>query len=316
MKIKLSEIHAAPQPVRTTWDEDRLDELAQSIQEQGLIVPIKVRPNGAGYEVVYGHRRVEAAKRAGLREIESIVEGMDDTNALTQALIENVQREDMEPMDIANSLAYLQEITDWSQAEIGRRRIMPQPSVTRYLSLIKEEPEIQRLIARASPRGDVPEGKITERHIRYISGVDLDPVSRKQILKKAAAEGMSSEQSYRAAAAVGATKDPRRRRMLLETPYSSFIHDPDMNRERAERYGAHDPMSVSKEPSIGEMWEMTTEVKMILDYLKSSRKMAQEALKMDEVGKFSPEARLFVARKARRMVEAWQGVVDKLGAEP
>jgi ParB family chromosome partitioning protein len=314
MKIALADIHPASQPVRTSWDEAKLDELAQSIKEQGLIVPIKVRPNGGGYEVVYGHRRLEAARRAGLGEVESFVEGVNDTSALIQALIENIQREDMEPMDIARSLKSLQGETGWSAREISRKGILSHMMVSRYLLLLDESPEVQNIIYRQKS-SVTPGYSVGERHVRATREAGLDRNERAPVLKKAASEGLSYEQTRGVAESVRETKDPRRRKMLIETPYSSFQHDPDMNRERAERYGASDPLSHSKEPSIGEVWEMTIEVKMMLDYFKSSRKMAQEALKMDDMGKFSPEAREFVARKARIMVEAWQGVVDRLEAE-
>ena len=65
MKIPLDLIAPSPTPVRTTWDEDKMNELAQSIKEQGVIVPVKVRPVNGHYELVYGHRRTEASRRAG-----------------------------------------------------------------------------------------------------------------------------------------------------------------------------------------------------------------------------------------------------------
>ena len=111
--LNIDLIQPSPNPIRKTWDDDKMDELAQSIKEQGLIVPVKVRPtDNAHYEVVYGHRRVEACRRAGLDKVEAIIEGMDDTDTLIQALIENVQREDMNPIDKGKALVRLQEQTD------------------------------------------------------------------------------------------------------------------------------------------------------------------------------------------------------------
>ena len=73
-EIPINKIHPSPNPIRKSWDEDKMEELTQSIKERGVIVPIKVRPNGDSYEVVYGHRRIEAAGRAQLHSIPAIVE--------------------------------------------------------------------------------------------------------------------------------------------------------------------------------------------------------------------------------------------------
>ncbi len=159
--IDIRLIRPSPNPIRKTWDEDKMNELAASIKEHGVISPIKVRPiskefNECRYhgldwvegaqlnehdeacsacehlrdihgiyqdweleeddsfvmgepflEIVYGHRRVEAARRAGLTEVPAIIDGIDDTDALIQALIENCQREDMNPIDEAKALKAL-----------------------------------------------------------------------------------------------------------------------------------------------------------------------------------------------------------------
>ena len=77
MKIKLNDIKPSPEPIRSKWDEEAMEELKKSIAEQGLIVPIKVRRLDGEYEIVYGHRRVEAMRRLGWKECEAIVEGME-----------------------------------------------------------------------------------------------------------------------------------------------------------------------------------------------------------------------------------------------
>ena len=99
-KIQLSDIVNSTQPIRSSYDEKEMERLVQSIQHYGVIQPIKVRPNGQDtYEMVDGHRRVEASRRAGLDDIEAFVEGVDDKTALIQSLIANVQREDMSDLD-------------------------------------------------------------------------------------------------------------------------------------------------------------------------------------------------------------------------
>jgi len=120
MKIEIKAIKGAEHPIRTESDNEKMDELVQSIKEQGLIVPIKVRPIPNGFEVVYGHRRLHACKELGLAEIECIVEGVDDRNHLIQALTENVVREDMSEPDIARSIRAMKEDYGITNAEIAK----------------------------------------------------------------------------------------------------------------------------------------------------------------------------------------------------
>ena len=110
MRVLLSEIKGSTPRVRQSQSPEKLEELAESIREEGVIVPVKVRKNGSGYVLVYGHRRVAAAKMAGLKEIEAIVEDVPERKLLTQALIENVVREDMPAIEIAKALQQI--ITD------------------------------------------------------------------------------------------------------------------------------------------------------------------------------------------------------------
>lgn len=348
MKIQLSQIKPSPKPIRSTWDEDKMNELAQSIKEQGLIVPIKVRPanqiteyyanfvsrghsveeiadwcashfteweedddgnmwyGDEQWEIVYGHRRAEAARRAGLAEIECIVEGVDDTNALIQALIENVQREDMKPEDTARTLKTIKLETGWSNYELEKRGVFDEERARELLIWLDEKNQGIDITLHAG-QGD---GVRQVLEIKRALGDDI--AAKKAVAEKSSKEGLTYQQTRKVAESIAVTQDPRQREALLNTPYSSFIHDPEINRERADKYGAYDPQSISKDKSTGDLWAMTTEVKMILDYLQTSRKMAEEAIKMDEMGKFAPEARSFVARKAAMMIEAWQKVIDKL----
>lgn len=138
MKVKISEIKVSAQPIRTSQDDDKLNELVQSIKEQGLIVPIKVRPDNGGYEVVYGHRRLEACKQAGLDEIESIIEGVDDTDTLIQALIENVVREDMNDLDEGKAYKELVDNYGLSVSHLGGKFGRSQQWIYRCIALAND----------------------------------------------------------------------------------------------------------------------------------------------------------------------------------
>ena len=356
MKINIELINPTPEPIRKTWDENKLDELGQSILEQGLIVPIKVRPihnipscsdhgldwlndcqldihneselcfwceeyrgeyrieheweddfkdspTSPIFEVVYGHRRLLACRHAMLTEIEAIVEGVDDTNVLVQALIENVVREDMNDADKGDALQLLKEATGKTWTEIGAMFGHGEAWARRLATITDGEKNIMVVT------GD----GIGIRHIEEARAGSDNQEDAEMVLQKSADEGLTVRQTRQVADSIAATKDPRRRDALLDTPYSSFIHDPEINRERAEKYGESDPLTYDREPSPGDVFEMTVEVKMIVDYLKTSTKqMTQEVLKMYSIGKFSPEAVPFVVREAKKMVQAWQNVIDEL----
>jgi hypothetical protein len=121
MRVQLSDIKGSTPRVRLSQSPEKLEELAESIREEGMIVPVKVRKNGSGYTLVYGHRRVAAAKMAGLKEIEAIVEDVPDKKLLTQALVENVVREDMTPIEIAKALQGIISDTGCTQEELARK---------------------------------------------------------------------------------------------------------------------------------------------------------------------------------------------------
>lgn len=352
MYIKLELINPSPNPVRKSWDEDKMNELAQSIKEQGVIVPVKVRPAnektesyaaavekwGEGFatdeklnawqalfmdtaietddgdfyspdeqwEIVYGHRRVEAARRAGLDEIECIVEGVDDESAIWQAIIENVCREDMTQFDEGRAYKLLKEDYGLPVYEISNKVGKSHGWINRCIALVND-PISATLIEQPAVGSPADVAEITREPLKN------DLKAREAVIKKMAKEGLTRDQTRKVAESIAVTKDPRRRDALLNTPYSSFIHDPEINKERAEKYGAADPLSNSKEPTAGAVFEMALEVKMIIDYLRTSRKqMVSEVRKMYEVGKFSPEAVPFVMREARMMVEAWQKLIDDL----
>jgi ParB-like chromosome segregation protein Spo0J len=123
MRVQLSDIKGMERRVRKSQSPEKLEELADSLKEMGgVIVPIKVRANGKGYTLIYGHRRVAAAKMAGFKDIEAIVEDVPEDKLLTQALVENVIREDMAAIDIAKALQSIIDETSCTQEALGKER--------------------------------------------------------------------------------------------------------------------------------------------------------------------------------------------------
>ena len=318
MKIPLSLIRPSPTPVRTTWDEDKMNELAQSIKEQGVIVPVKVRPVNGHYELVYGHRRTEASRRAGTTEIEAVVEEVDDQTAIAQALIENVQREDMQPLEVAHALKALMQAHGWNMMDVERAGIMSHGQAGRYLGLLAEPEEIQALVARGNTTG-MPDGTIGYLHVEAIRKAGLEEGTRVEVARKVAQEGLGHRQAAQVAAAVVAAPSPEAKRALLEMPYSPVIHDPDMIKSRAARYGAHDPLYQDNTPTRQQQYDQTPEIRAVVEGVIEDEKRWKERIKvmrrMTEIGKLTPESRQFIAHRTRRIAKTLTDWTNELEAK-
>jgi ParB/RepB/Spo0J family partition protein len=325
MKIRLDLIKPAKNTVRSSFDREKIIELSKSIQEQGVIVPIKVRPIEKGYfEIIYGHRRVEAAKMAGLCEIEAIEEGMDDTHSLVQGLVENVVRENMTPIETAKALQQLIQVTNWSQLEIQRQGIMTQQRVSQFLALLATPEEVQALVANGQS-GAVPEGKVTELHIRevknmltpgYNSVVTPDKVDKNStesfepllasnnttftdIIKKVAKEGLTVPQTRQVTREVNEARlwgGDRAVKQVIDRPF-----EPE-HKERAS-------FAPKKEPEpevVGEFsWAKEEHVLAMLESLKVINNCADLLIK-------APEQRTVTDYFLKIMVIDFLNVMEKI----
>src|SRR5882672_1764351 len=120
-EIAVDRITPSPFQPRRSFDEAKIEELASSIRNQGIIQPLVVRRNGDGYELIAGERRWRAAMRAGLTHVPIVVRDASDHEALQLALIENLQREDLNPIEEANGYRRLLEEFRWSQEEMAEK---------------------------------------------------------------------------------------------------------------------------------------------------------------------------------------------------
>jgi ParB family chromosome partitioning protein len=316
MKIKLNRIKPSPRAIRATWSEEGLDELAQSIKEHGLIVPIKVRPTAGKYEIVYGHRRVKAMRRVGLTEIEAIVEDVDDTRVLIEALIENVQREDMEPIDIARALFSIQEETGWSQKEMGDKGVLPSRTISRYMGLLRENIKVQKLVTRFEPGGVSTEratkGKVTVSHVDQVRESGLESEYRSAIIEKAAKEGLTAEQTRRVAESIKSAPSEQAKKKVLEWEYSPTLHDPERLKERAEEFGAKDPIYKEAEPKTKPDWREAPDVIAVIDSIRQVRSKALPAW-IESTRRMPPEAKRFIARLAHNLANDLVTWAEELG---
>ena len=181
-EIKLSEIEVNPFQPRTDFDQDALAELADSIKLQGLIQPITVRRlNAHSYQLIAGERRFRASKLAGLTQIAAYIRSADDQQMLEMALIENIQRENLNAIEVAISLQRMIEECSLKQEELGNRVSKDRSTVANYLRLLKLPPAIQ---------ASIREGEITMGHAKALITIE-DPTKQIYIHQHIIQQGLS-----------------------------------------------------------------------------------------------------------------------------
>ncbi len=145
--LPISAIHANPDQPRKEFEEAPLAELAESIRVHGIIQPMTVRHMGDGtYQIISGERRFRASQRAGLKEVPAFIRTADDQTLLEMALIENIQRQDLNPMEVAYSYYRLKEDFSLTQNQVADRVGKPRTTVANYLGILNTSPKVQDAI--------------------------------------------------------------------------------------------------------------------------------------------------------------------------
>src|SRR5579871_692269 len=134
--LPVDQIRANPLQPRTVFDEDRIAELSQSILANGIIQPLIVRHHEGRYELIAGERRLRAAKMAGLKEVPVVVQNYADEQVLEVALIENIQREDLNPIETAQALDRMARELDLSHDQIASRTGKDRPTISNFIRLL------------------------------------------------------------------------------------------------------------------------------------------------------------------------------------
>jgi ParB family chromosome partitioning protein len=186
-QIDIELIEPSPYQPRTRFREEGLDELAKSIQTSGIIQPVVVRPVGERFQLIAGERRWRAAQRAGLLKIAAIVREVPDELALEMTLVENIQREDLNPMEAARAFDRLREEFHMTQEDVAERTGKDRATVANAIRLLKLEPTIQEWIE---------EGRLSAGHGRALLGV-VDPQLRMRYAKRTARGGLTVRQIER-----------------------------------------------------------------------------------------------------------------------
>ena len=198
--LPLDAIHANPRQPRRRFEPEATAGLASSLREQGLLQPIVVRPRTeGGYELIAGERRWRAAREAGLDTLPALVREADDRDSLLLALVENVAREQLSPVEEARAYASLVDEFELSLGEVADQVGRSKPAVSNRLRLLELPEEVLWLLAR---------GELTEGHARAVLSLP-EHDARKQLAKRIVREGMSVRGAEKAAQESGAARRPR-----------------------------------------------------------------------------------------------------------
>jgi ParB family chromosome partitioning protein len=184
VEIPLARIRENPRQPRQRMADDALMTLSASIREHGVIQPILVTETIDGYQLVAGERRVRAARMAGLERIPAVIRQLADQQQLELALVENLQREDLDPMETARAYRQLIDQFAFSQEDLAARVGRARATVANTLRLLELHEEVQNAVV---------EGSITEGHARALGGLPADAQAR--VLPTVIADGLSVRQA-------------------------------------------------------------------------------------------------------------------------
>jgi ParB family chromosome partitioning protein len=166
-EVAVDRIVPSPLQPRRAFDEAKIEELASSIRNQGIIQPLVVRPNGEQFELIAGERRWRAAIKAGLSRVPVVVRNATDHEALQLALVENLQREDLNSIEEANGYRRLQEEFHWSQEEMAAKVGKSRPAIANAMRLLTLPAVVQQEVAL----GNLPAGQA-----RALLGLHTEPL--------------------------------------------------------------------------------------------------------------------------------------------
>lgn len=200
-ELPVADITPNPHQPRVHFDEESLSELAASIAQLGVLQPVLVRPVDGGFQLIAGERRWRAAQRAGLATVPAIVRESDDVSAVERALVENLHRDDLTPLEEAAAFQQLIEDFGLTHDEVARRVGKSRAAITNTLRLLGLPPAVQHLLA---------DGRLSAGHARALLGTP-DRALQERLARRAADEGWSVRVVEEAVRGGGAPPSPRER---------------------------------------------------------------------------------------------------------
>jgi len=198
-EISIDDIDPNPLQPRTVFQPERLAELAQSIRTNGVIQPLIVRRSGNRYQLVAGERRWRAARMAGLAAVPVVIQDLADDKLLEITLIENIQREDLNPIEVAQAFERMGRELNLSHEQIGQRTGKDRSTVTNMLRLLRLPKEVQILLA---------ERRLSMGHARALLALPT-PELQRELAAKTAAQGYSVRQVERQVQRMTELREPK-----------------------------------------------------------------------------------------------------------
>lgn len=208
-EMPLEQIVPNPNQPRTHFNESELEELSESIRENGVLQPLLVRKNGSKFEIIAGERRYQASKIAGLERVPVIVRDVDDQKMLELALIENLQRSDLNPIEEAKGYKQLIKASGMTQEALSKAVSKSRSAITNSLRLLDLPESVQQMMY---------EGKLTAGHARAILAVPFED-ARIKLAEKVIAEGLSVRATENLAPLFSVGDSPRAPRPVTPQSY-------------------------------------------------------------------------------------------------
>lgn len=210
-ELDVKSIHPNPNQPRKDFDPGELEQLAESIKNEGLLQPIIVRKAKSGFEIVAGERRWQACKKAGLKKVPAKVVDLDDEQTLRVALVENLQRSDLNAIEEARGYKELMKAGDLTQSEVAQAVSKSRSTIANALRLLDLPEETQELVF---------EGKISAGHARAVLSVP-DKDRRVSFAQKIADEGMSVREAERLAVLLASGNAERAKRPVAPRSFKT-----------------------------------------------------------------------------------------------
>ena len=314
MKIELSKIKASSKPIRSSWDEAKMNDLKWSLMEEGQVEPIGVHENGNGYVIVWGHRRTEAARRAAWTEIEAVVVPQDEVDNLIQAGIENLAGEDMSVDDKAEWAFRLTEM-GLSKSEISRRSTVPTGTIEMWMVYKREK---NAGITAGSKSFSQDEGMRKVVNVARVLGNDIE--AKQSVLNKASDEKLNRDQAQAVAEAYRDASTPEVRAQVLKTPIISRDTTADILRRSLHRVEIESGAKILTDVN---EWDRDQEekrtmqrfnfaVKEFLDAGRLFLEVTEKGHSLVKYGKYSPEAARFAIRQIDKIMDSLKNYREEL----
>lgn len=208
-EMSIEDIVPNPNQPRTHFNESALEELGESIRENGVLQPLLVRKHDSKYEIIAGERRYQASKIAGLTKVPVIIKDVDDQKMLELALIENLQRSDLNPIEEAKGYRQLIKASGMTQEALSKAVSKSRSAITNSLRLLDLPEQVQQLMY---------EGKLTAGHARAILAVPFEE-ARIKLAEKVVSEGLSVRATENLAPLFSVGETPRAPRPVMPQSY-------------------------------------------------------------------------------------------------